>query len=475
MSSGASSGSPSTQDQWLQQLGVSQQSFNAGRGSSSASTSSSSSGSLSGAGKASGSNASSSAGQSSSSSRSSRRRGSSSSRVSSSAGSASGASKSSGASVSSSAHQSSSSSAASGTTASSHSHSSSSFGSRSSSGKASSSSTSRSSKSSISSRASKSSRISSVSARSSASVTSAHSGTSATSTTSGVSSSSSATKPLKSPPDGVLARAGDGQLYWVPNPAAATWGSGAPPPSDDWVKDFLIFYGFGPPDDIDSADGTQCIFNAAASTIDAVVNVLVNQASLAGYQAEAGKTKTIAKDMYNQRLAGKKKGADIVKKGATDLSSLRGLDMASLLDALEVVRKSGKLDDLSKQTTDPRMLAAVLSVQHHLGDRWAGYVQSLSSDDQLAIRQHIYAQMLKGDVGDTKPLSGPNGPFVSPPVSEEDWITGFLNWFNLSTDPLNNDKFLFNGKTTATGDIVDTVIEQGALAGYLLSKDTVRR
>jgi hypothetical protein len=264
-------------------------------------------------------------------------------------------------------------------------------------------------------------------------------------------------------------------MYWVPNPAQATWGSGAPPPSDTWIKDFLTFYDFGPPDDVDSSDGKQCVFNSAPSTIDEVIGVLVDQASLAGYQANRGKARNIAKTIYDQRRAAKQKGADVLKKGATDLSSLSGLDMPSLLDALEVVRKSGKLDDLAKQTTSPKMLAAILSVQHHLGDRWAGYMRSLSDDDQSAIRQHIYTQMLKGDVGDTKPLSGAKGPFISPPVSDEDWVKGFLNWFDLSVDPLSSEKFLFNGKTTDPFDVVDTVLEQGALAGYLLKRDDVRK
>src|SRR5947199_7807510 len=71
----------------------------------------------------------------------------------------------------------------------------------------------------------------------------------------------------KAPPADVLKRKSDGQMFWEPNYAPVTWGSGAPPAAPDWVKGFLTFYNLAPAQG--GADG--CVFNSALATIDQVV------------------------------------------------------------------------------------------------------------------------------------------------------------------------------------------------------------
>jgi hypothetical protein len=256
------------------------------------------------------------------------------------------------------------------------------------------------------------------------------------------------------------------------------------PASAEWIKNFLEFYDFGPAASGNDPSGQACTFNFAPTTTDAVLTTLDAQATLAGYQLDRSVGQTTIKQMYTARAGAQKKGNDVVQKfqagGKWDeiIDLLRPLDMRALLDVLETVRVAGQLDQVAEHLPAPRMQAAILSVQHHLGARWAGAMAALSDAEQELIRGHIYLRTIAGDLGDVKPLKNWQGAtFASPPVDEATWVSGFLHFFGFGPDPLgngSNDRCLFNARTQPLTDILDTVVEQGALAGYFIDRDKAR-
>src|SRR5262249_56980377 len=140
----------------------------------------------------------------------------------------------------------------------------------------------------------------------------------------------------KTPPAGILKRKSDGQMFWQPNPAPATWGGTAPPAApDDWVKGFLAFYGLASAPG--GADG--CVFNSAPATLDQVVSTVNSQAALAEYGPSTG-AKSIAQKIIADAKADKdaQDGADSVnqtikKKGdlKAEVGKLAKMDMRALL------------------------------------------------------------------------------------------------------------------------------------------------
>jgi hypothetical protein len=285
------------------------------------------------------------------------------------------------------------------------------------------------------------------------------------------------------PPEGVLERKGDGGLYWEPNLAPATWGAGGPPAPSSWIDGFFAYYNLAPPPD-PNPDATQdCIFNQAPSSLQAVLDTLDQQATLAGYTASRGTAQTAAQKLLAGRAGGRQAGAAMAQRGPTadDVAALEKLDTAALLDALETLRKAHKLDALAELApADQRLEAAILAVQRHLGAKFQALMHALSDDDQKALRQHVYQGLIAGDMGDNKKLvkAGGGGTYSAPDASDADWVEGFLTFYGLQADPFDkgmHETCMFNSQTQNTVDMLDTVVEQAALDGHLINRGLVSK
>ena len=280
------------------------------------------------------------------------------------------------------------------------------------------------------------------------------------------------------PPEGVLARKGDGGIYWEPNPAPATWGSGGPPAPASWIKGFFDYYNLAPPPDPNPDPNQDCIFNQEPSSLRAVLDTLVKQATLAGYTASRTTAQAAAQKLLADRAGGRKVGELMAQRDPTadHVAGLEKLDTAVLLDALEALRKGGKLDALAAlKPDDRRLMAAILGVQRHLGAKFQALMYTLDDDDQKALRQHVYQGLIAGDVGDNKKMvkSGGGGSFSAPDASDAEWVDGFLEFFGLHADPFDDGTHQicqFNGHTQQVTDVLDTVVEQAALDGRLIDR-----
>ncbi len=285
------------------------------------------------------------------------------------------------------------------------------------------------------------------------------------------------------PPDGVLARKGDGGLYWEPNPAPPTWGNaGGPAAPADWINDFFAYYNLAPPPDPNPDAKQDCTFNQAPSALDAVLDTLDQQATLAGYAASRATAQAAAQKLLADRAGGRHAGAAMAQRdpGAADAEALAKLDTAALLDALEALRKGRKLDALAKLVTDHRVLAAILTVQRHLGAKWQALLHTLSEDEQKALREHLSQGLLAGDVGDNTKLvkAGGGGSYAAPDASDEDWVKGFLQFYGLSANPFDKgmqETCLFNSRTQDMSDVLDTAVEQAALDGHMINRGLVSK
>jgi hypothetical protein len=235
-----------------------------------------------------------------------------------------------------------------------------------------------------------------------------------------------------------LRRRSDGQIYRNPNPAPATWGSGAPPAPDDWVRGFLAFYDLAPP----ANDGDPgCIFNSDATTIDAVVATLASQASLAGYDANSN-AKTIATKVMADRKAIKAAQdiADRITAKVAGTGDMRGevatlshMGMRALLDVLTKLYQTRVLEAFLNKAPDigDRVGVAILTVQADFGKPWKTLVAKLSDDDRKAVLERTpstvkldggddvepapsstsrVAMYLQFSIVDTKHTGGPGGP-----------------------------------------------------------------
>jgi len=283
------------------------------------------------------------------------------------------------------------------------------------------------------------------------------------------------------PPDGVLARKGDGGLYWEPNPAPSTWGNaGGPAVPADWIAGFFAYYNLAPPPD-PNPDATQdCTFNQSPSALGAVLDTLDQQATLAGYTASRATAQAAGQKLLADRAGGRQAGAAMAQRdpGPADVAALGKLDTAALLDALEALRKGRKLDAIAKLVTDHRVLAAILTVQRHLGAKWKALAHTLSDDDQKALRGHVYQGLIAGDVGDNTKLvkAGGGGSYAAPDASDEDWVKGYLEFYDLRADPFDkgmHETCLFNSRTQEMSDVLDTAVEQAALDGHMIDRGLV--
>ncbi len=280
------------------------------------------------------------------------------------------------------------------------------------------------------------------------------------------------------PPDGVLERKGDGGLYWHPNPAPATWGTGGPPAPESWITGFFAYYNLAPPPDPNPDAKQDCTFNQAPDALDAVLDTLDQQATLAGYSASRSAAQAAAQKLLADRAGGRQAGATMAQRGPTadDVAPLEKLDTAALLDALEALRKARKLDALAALApSDHRVMAAILGVQRHLGAKFQALLHTLDDDDQTALRQHVYQGLIAGDVGDQKKLvkAGGGGSFTAKDGSDAEWVDGFLEFYGLRADPFDNGMHqtcLFNSQTQSMSDVLDTVVEQAALDGRMIDR-----
>jgi hypothetical protein len=285
------------------------------------------------------------------------------------------------------------------------------------------------------------------------------------------------------PPDGVLERKGDGGVYWHPNPAPVTWGnSGGPAAPADWIDGFFAYYNLAPPPDPNPDATKDCTFNQEASALGAVLDMLEQQATLAGYTASRSAAQTAAQKLLADRTGGRQAGTAMAQHGPgpDDVAALEKLDTAALLDALEALRKARKLDALAKlEPADRRLMAAILGVQRHLGAKFQALLHALDDDDQTALRQHVYQGLIAGDVGDQKKLvKAGGGSFTSKDGSDAEWVDGFLEFYGLQADPFDDGMHqtcLFNGQTQSMSDVLDTVVEQAALDGRMIDRSLAMR
>ena len=272
------------------------------------------------------------------------------------------------------------------------------------------------------------------------------------------------------PPDGLLRRKGDNAQLWDPAPQATMAGSEAAAGAD-WVRDQLNFFGFAPPD-VPDPSGQGCVFNGAASTVSAVLDVLDKQATLSGYKFSKSSAQGVAGTLLASHAAAQKQGADVVAGGvgADSVKALAKLDMVSLLDALQVIRKQGKIDDVAKLGLDDRMTVAVLSVQRKLGEKWTATVTKLKDADQEAVRKYVYGRINAGDVPVAAAKQNAQGQVLGDDgTDDKTWASTYLKFHKLAPDPLNGagKSAMLDGKTQAVDDIIDTVCEQSATAGRM--------
>ena len=230
---------------------------------------------------------------------------------------------------------------------------------------------------------------------------------------------------IKLPPEGVLKRAGDGALFWEPNSAVQTIAGACPPAPSDWVKHALAFYDLAPPDDPADRDGNSCVFNSAPSTIDAVVQLLGEQATLAGYTLAAAAAKSAAAAILKTRQEAMQHGGEVAVEpdpgSKENLDYLAGLKMPDLLDALSEIKRRDMLDAVAKTARDPRLRVAILSVQQKINDEWTKLMAGLADDEKNAITHFVYGLIIKPDTAqlqETHTLS--TQPAIAVPPADDD-------------------------------------------------------
>lgn len=114
---------------------------------------------------------------------------------------------------------------------------------------------------------------------------------------------------IVSKPEGVLARAIDGQEFWQPAPIATMAGS-EPVVDAGWLKDFFEFYGLAPGKD--GAAAGACRFNEADDTLDGAVRQAGEQATRAGYKANPAASTSSARSILDRREKARRQGAAII-------------------------------------------------------------------------------------------------------------------------------------------------------------------
>jgi hypothetical protein len=272
-------------------------------------------------------------------------------------------------------------------------------------------------------------------------------------------------------PAGLQRRKGDGAVLWEPAPLQ-TWGVSTPKPApNQWVADQLAFFSLGPPDAIDP-NGQTCLFNGATVTKTAVLDTLDKQATLAGWVLSRGAAQAAMDAMLKPRMDAMRTGLDLGSRpiGDDTRKALAALDMQKLLDALQAIRQQGGLDPFAKMEGDDRIVAAVLTVQHKIGERWENAMLALKPDERTIVETYLGARLLQDDrPAPANPL--PDAQGATMPAERADdwtWVRDFLDFHHLQLNPLDmsGKTAILDGRSSRVDDIIDTVCEQAAAAGH---------
>jgi hypothetical protein len=153
--------------------------------------------------------------------------------------------------------------------------------------------------------------------------------------------------------------------------------------------------------------------------------------------------------------------------------------MPQLLAALDALRVAGLLAQVADHVDStpgisaPRMWAATLAAQLHLGHRFARYAITLPDDQRNAITSYCLARITAGGAPDRLRRTG-DGQVFTPvgPIDNAEFVRRFLSFYQLATPPIRDpsgQRATFNGQETTMVDVIDTVVEQAALSGILLT------
>ncbi len=272
-------------------------------------------------------------------------------------------------------------------------------------------------------------------------------------------------------PAGLRRRKGDGAVLWQPAPLQ-TWGVPTPKPAPDaWVANQLTFFSLGPPDAIDP-NGQTCLFNGVTVTKAAVLDTLDEQATLAGWVLGRAAAQAAIDAMLKPRADAMRTGRDLAARpiDGDTRKTLAALDMQKLLDAMQAIRQQGGLEPFTKMTGDERIVAAVLTVQHKVGERWETAMLALTQADRAIVETYLGARLLQDDRPDpAKPL--PDAQGATMPAERADdwtWVRDFLDFHHFRPAPLDTTgkMAMLDGRSSRVDDIVDTVCEQAAAAGH---------
>lgn len=212
--------------------------------------------------------------------------------------------------------------------------------------------------------------------------------------------SPAAPPPFQQPPDDVLRRAGDGALYWHPNPALQTIGGPAANPAGAaWIGGFLEYYWLAPVDPTGAFT-----FNRAPSDMASLTKLAADQAQLAGWAASAADVQAAADKILQASGQAQLDGHGIATSESViaddDLDTLAAEPMKDILDALETIRKDKQLDTVARRAKQKRLRLGVLSVMHDLGGEWTGLMKAAPDADQEAVRKHVYGSIVADDPGE---------------------------------------------------------------------------
>jgi hypothetical protein len=273
-----------------------------------------------------------------------------------------------------------------------------------------------------------------------------------------------------------------------PAPGAASQLQAASTPQimdEAWIVSFLTRHHFGSPKDADAPDDA-CVFDGSPSKVADVIKALDADAQTYGLAANANQ-ENIVNDVLSQHRRGGIMGQQIAKHWqdgkdiGVDLNALQRQKMVAILDTMDALHGAKQLDPVldivRNQLHDPRLEIAILTVQHHIGGEWQALMDKLTDDaDKAAIRGRLLNAIDAGDMGDVKPLTHGGTGYRNDDPDDNKWINGFLDFVHAGPDPQGDGTGRtceFDGAATPLQRAVDTVVEQGALAGRMLDKDDV--
>ena len=210
------------------------------------------------------------------------------------------------------------------------------------------------------------------------------------------------------PPDGALARAGDGRIFWRPADAN---GGAQPVASKEWLEALLRFYRAGPPTPADP-NGMTCSFNGATVTISAALDIVDAQASLGGYKPSrptaGGIIQDLLKEAAESQTLGDQIAGDVAGRGdlSADRDKLDALPMTKLLGVLDRLMEQKKFEPFVDRLTgvSDRLGAAIETVRGEFEDiQWQTLVPKLNAADRAAVVMRAPAKIHQITPGPAKP------------------------------------------------------------------------